>query len=142
MLHVSVSAYKQAEAERKSDLICQKVGGGGTCMHPGRGSNNGPVYTISTRVDGDVLKVFWSYCSEVGFIKVPHNNEHCIWVQQLQETLQWQPVKLWCAPCPRGLRQCWKIIVATLTLWAHFVHFYLGVYSLLWPAVYTLMDVC
>ncbi len=27
-------------------------------------------YTISTRVDGDVLKVFWSYCSEVGFIKV------------------------------------------------------------------------
>ncbi len=28
-------------------------------------------YTISTRVDGDVLKVCWSYCSEVGFIKVP-----------------------------------------------------------------------
>ncbi len=28
-------------------------------------------YTITTRVDGDVLKVFWSYCSEVGFIKVP-----------------------------------------------------------------------
>ncbi len=27
--------------------------------------------TISTRVDGDVLKVFWSYCSEVGFIKSP-----------------------------------------------------------------------
>ncbi len=26
-------------------------------------------YTISTRVDGDVLKLFWSYCSEVGFIK-------------------------------------------------------------------------
>ncbi len=24
--------------------------------------------TISTRVDGDVLKVFWSYCFEVGFI--------------------------------------------------------------------------
>ncbi len=23
-------------------------------------------YTITTRVDGDVLKVFWSYCSEVG----------------------------------------------------------------------------
>ncbi len=31
-------------------------------------------YTITTRVDGDVLKVFWSYCSEVGFVKVPHNN--------------------------------------------------------------------
>ncbi len=27
MLHVSVSAYKQAGAERKSDPICQKVGG-------------------------------------------------------------------------------------------------------------------
>ncbi len=27
--------------------------------------------------------------------------------------LQWQPVKLWCTPCPRGLRQCWKIMVAT-----------------------------
>ncbi len=31
--------------------------------------------TISTRVDGDVLKVFWSYCSEVGFIKVPCDNK-------------------------------------------------------------------
>ncbi len=27
--------------------------------------------------------------------------------------LQWQPMKLWWTPCPRGLRQCWKIIVAT-----------------------------
>ncbi len=26
--------------------------------------------------------------------------------------LQWQHVKLW-TPCPRGLRQCWKIMVAT-----------------------------
>ncbi len=26
---------------------------------------------------------------------------------------EWQPVKLWWTPCPRGLRQCWKIIVAT-----------------------------
>ncbi len=26
--------------------------------------------------------------------------------------LQWQPVNLW-TPCPRGLRQCWKIMVAT-----------------------------
>ncbi len=31
-------------------------------------------YTITTRVDVDVLKVFWSYCSEVGFVKVPRNN--------------------------------------------------------------------
>ncbi len=27
--------------------------------------------------------------------------------------LQWQPVKLWWTPCSRGLRQCWKIMVAT-----------------------------
>ncbi len=27
--------------------------------------------------------------------------------------LQWQPLMLWWTPCPRGLRQCWKIIVAT-----------------------------
>ncbi len=27
--------------------------------------------------------------------------------------LQWQPVKLWWTPCRRGLRQCWKIMVAT-----------------------------
>ncbi len=37
--------------------------------------------TISTRVDGDVLKVFWSYCSEVGFVKVPRDNKSCIWVR-------------------------------------------------------------
>ncbi len=51
--------------------------------------------------------------------------------------LQWQPVKLWWTPCPRGLRQCWKIMVAhkILTLWAQFRHFHLGVCSLLWPAV-------
>ncbi len=49
-------------------------------MRPGRGVTM-VEYTVSTRVDGDVLKVFWSYCSEVGFIKVPHNNEHCIWVR-------------------------------------------------------------
>ncbi len=27
--------------------------------------------------------------------------------------LHWQHVKLWWSPCPRGLRQCWKIMVAT-----------------------------
>ncbi len=37
--------------------------------------------------------------------------------------LQGQPVKLWWTPCPRGLRQCWKIMVAywphkLLRLWA------------------------
>ncbi len=35
-------------------------------------------YTITMRVDGDVLEVFWSYCSEVGFVKVPCNNKRCI----------------------------------------------------------------
>ncbi len=51
--------------------------------------------------------------------------------------LQWQPVKLWWTSCPKGLRQCWKIMVAhkILTLWAQFGHFHLGLYSLLWPAV-------
>ncbi len=39
--------------------------------------------------------------------------------------LQWQPVKLWWTTCPRGLRQCWKILVPPkiLTLWAQFGHF-------------------
>ncbi len=46
MLHVSVSAYKQAGAERKSDPICGKVGGGGICMYPGRGSGSGPVHDL------------------------------------------------------------------------------------------------
>ncbi len=27
--------------------------------------------------------------------------------------LQWQPVKLWWTPCPRGLSQCWKIMMTT-----------------------------
>ncbi len=78
MRHVSVSAYKQAGAERKSDPICRKVSGGGICMRPGRGSSSGPVHDLHG--DGDVLKVFWSYCSEVGFVKVPRNNKRRIWV--------------------------------------------------------------
>ncbi len=58
--------------------------------------------------------------------------------------LQWQPVKLWWTPCPRGLRQCWKIMVATQNIdtLGQFGQFHLGVYSLLWPAIYTLMAVC
>ncbi len=66
MLLVSVSAYKQAGAERKSDPIYRKVGGEGFVCIP-EGGVAVVQYTISTRVDGDVLKVFWSYCSEVGF---------------------------------------------------------------------------
>ncbi len=49
MLHVSVSAYKQAGAEQKSDPICRKVGRGGTCMRVRKGrkrSNNGRVYDL------------------------------------------------------------------------------------------------
>ncbi len=38
-------------------------------------------YTITTHVDGDVLEVFWSYCSEVGFVKVPRNNKRRIRVR-------------------------------------------------------------
>ncbi len=39
-------------------------------MRPGRGSTMVEC-TISTRVDGDVLKVFWSYCSELALLKSP-----------------------------------------------------------------------
>ncbi len=80
MHHVSVSAYKQAEAERRSDPICQKVGGGGICKRPGRGVAM-VQYTITTRVDGDVLKVFWSYVLKLAFIKVPRKNKRCLWVR-------------------------------------------------------------
>ncbi len=78
MLLVSVSAYKQAGAEWKNDLICRKVE-----RFVGVPERRVAVvqYTITTRVDGDVLKVFWSYCSEVGFVKVPRNNKRCIWVR-------------------------------------------------------------
>ncbi len=44
MLQVSVSAYKQAGAERKSDPICRKVGGGGICRRPGKERISGPVH--------------------------------------------------------------------------------------------------
>ncbi len=37
-------------------------------------------YTITTRVDGDELEVLCSYCSEVGFVKIPRNNKRHIWV--------------------------------------------------------------
>ncbi len=33
------------------------------------------------RVDGDVLEVFWSYGSEVSFVKVPCNNKRRNWVR-------------------------------------------------------------
>ncbi len=70
MLHVSVSAYKQAGAERRSDLICRKVGVGGTFIFPPERSVTMVQCTIPTRVDGDVMKVFWSYCSEVIVLKL------------------------------------------------------------------------
>ncbi len=59
-------------------------------------------YTISMRVDGDVLKVFWSYCSEVGLIKVPRNNKRRIWVRSF--LLTYIPVQfIECLVCV-GLR--------------------------------------
>ncbi len=48
MLHVSVSAYKQAGAEWKSDPICLKVGRGEICMRPRRGSSSGRVHDLTT----------------------------------------------------------------------------------------------
>ncbi len=44
MLLVSVSAYKQAGAERKSDPICRKVGGGGIFKRPGKQRSSGRVH--------------------------------------------------------------------------------------------------
>ncbi len=82
MLLVLVFAYKQAGAERKSDPICRKVGGERICRRPGKEISSGPVQDHhGMRVDGDVLEVFWSYCSEVGFVKVPRNNKQHIWVR-------------------------------------------------------------
>ncbi len=83
MLHVSVSAYKQAGAEKKKKRVirfAERWAGEGFVCVPER-SVTMVQYTIPTRVDGDVLKVFWSYCSEVGFIKVPRDNKSCIWVR-------------------------------------------------------------
>ncbi len=54
MLLVSVSAYKQAGAERKSDPIYRKVGGGGICRHPGRESS-------STRSPRVLMMMCWKY---------------------------------------------------------------------------------
>ncbi len=58
-------------------------------------------------------------------------------VSNILQWLQWQPVKLWWTPCPRGLRQCWKIMVATQNIdtlgpiWK----FSLRGVLILWPAV-------
>ncbi len=38
-------------------------------------------------------------------------------VSNILKWLQWQPVKLWWTPCPRGLRQCWNIMVATQNIY-------------------------
>ncbi len=57
-----------------SGLICQTLGGGGICRHPGRENNNDP-----KRVYGDVLKVFRSNFPEVGVVKVPCYKECCLW---------------------------------------------------------------
>ncbi len=66
-------------------------------------------HTITTRVYGDVLEVFWSYCSKVGFIKVPRNNKSCIWVHGF--LLTYIPVQfLECLVCV-GLRRNVKAVI-------------------------------
>ncbi len=57
MLHVSVSAYKQAEAERKSDPICRKVGGGRDLY----ASRKGEYQWSSTRSPCVMMVMFWKY---------------------------------------------------------------------------------
>ncbi len=57
MLPVSASAYTQAGAERKSDPICQRVGGGGICRHPRRESSSGP----SARSLRMLMVMCWEY---------------------------------------------------------------------------------
>ncbi len=42
--------------------------------------------------------------------KVSNIHQLC---DEWKRTVQWQHVKLWWTPCPRGLRQCWKVMVAT-----------------------------
>ncbi len=97
MLHVSVSGYSRqkqngrvirfAERWTGEGLVCVLEGGVAVVQ-----------YTISTRVDGDVLEVFWSYCSEVGFIKVHRNNKRRIWVHSF--LLSYIPVQfLECLVC-------------------------------------------
>ncbi len=44
ILLVSVSAYMQTGVERKSDLICRKLGGGRICRRPGKQSSCVPVH--------------------------------------------------------------------------------------------------
>ncbi len=50
-------------------------------------------YTITTRVDGDVLKVFWRDCSEVGFVKVPRTLKKVI-LESGKYNL-WKPYKIY-----------------------------------------------
>ncbi len=79
MLHVSVSAYNRQEQNRRVIRFAERWAGEGFICVP-EGGVTMVQYTISMRVYGDGLKVFWCYCSEVGFIKVPRNNKSCIWV--------------------------------------------------------------
>ncbi len=80
MLFVSVSAYKQAGAEGRVIRFAERwVGQGFVGVPEGRVAV--VQYTITTHVDGDVLEVFWSYCTEVGFFKVRRNNKRRIWVR-------------------------------------------------------------
>ncbi len=67
MLHVSVSAYKQAGAVIR---FTERWAGEGFVGIP-EGREAVVECTITTRVDGDVLEVFWSYCLKLALLKSP-----------------------------------------------------------------------
>ncbi len=93
--------------EEWSDLPKGVRGGGGGGGVVGVPERRGAVvvYTITMRVYGDVLEVFWSYCSEVGFFKVLRNKKRRIWVRSF--LLTYIPIRfLECLVCV-GLRELW-----------------------------------
>ncbi len=102
MLHFQFLPISRQEQNGRVIRFAERWAGEGLVCVPERGVTM-VEYTISTLVDGDVLKVFWSYCSEVGFIKVPRDNKSCIWVHGF--LLTYIPVQfLECLVCV-GLRR-------------------------------------
>ncbi len=91
--------------EEWSDLPKGVRGGGGGVVGVPERRGAVVVYTITMRVYGDVLEVFWSYCSEVGFFKVLRNKKRRIWVRSF--LLTYIPIRfLECLVCV-GLRELW-----------------------------------
>ncbi len=79
MLHISVLPISRQKQNGRVIRFAERWAGEGLVCVP-KGGVAVVQYTISTCVNGDVLNVFWSYCSEVGFIKVSRNNKPRIWV--------------------------------------------------------------